>query len=267
MPPRCVVECVWLRRRKDTGACVARQGLFSDAKDGFVTLVIGHKGAAGLAPENTLAAFRVASDVGADGVELDVRRTADGALAVHHDAELPDGRAVATTGWSDLPDDVADLDAVLDICHGLAMVNIEIKNWPADVDYDDTLSVAEAVVAALAPRSASERERLVISCFHLPTIDRVRELAPDLVTGWLVGLSGADGGAEIIARTVDQGHRALHPHHALVTPALVERAHDEELAVNVWTCNDPERIRWLAEAGVDGIITDRPDIALAALGR
>src|ERR687897_597393 len=197
MPPRCVVECVWLRRCKDTGACVARQGLFSDAKDGFVTLVIGHKGAAGLAPENTLAAIRVARDVGADGVELDVRRTADGALAVHHDAELPDGRVVATTGWSELPDDVPDLDAVLDISQGLAMVNVEIKNWPADVDYDDTLSVADAVVS----------------------------------------------------------------------PALVERAHDEELAVNAWTCNDPERIRWLAETGVDGIVTDRPDITLAALGR
>jgi glycerophosphoryl diester phosphodiesterase len=232
-----------------------------------VTLVIGHKGAAGLAPENTLAAFQVASDVGADGVELDVRRTADGALAVHHDAELPDGRVLATTEWAELPDDVPDLDAVLDACRGLAMVNVEIKNWPADVDYDDTLAIADAVVAVLVARPAAERDRLVVSCFHLPTIDRVRELAPDLVTGWLVGLVGDDGGAEIIARSVDQGHRALHPHHALVTPALVERAHDEELAVNTWTCNDPDRIRWLADTGVDGIVTDVPDVALTALGR
>ena len=53
-----------------------------------------------------------------------------------------------------------------------------------------------------------------------------------------------------------------------MTPGLVERAHDEELAVNTWTCNEPDRIRWLAgEAGVDGIVTDVPDVALAALGR
>ena len=53
-----------------------------------------------------------------------------------------------------------------------------------------------------------------------------------------------------------------------MTPALVERAHDEELAVNAWTCNEPDRIRWLAgEAGVDGIVTDVPDVALEALGR
>src|SRR5918995_5277942 len=138
MPPRCVVECVWLRRSKDTGGWVTRQGLFSDAKDGFVTLVIGHKGAAGLAPENTLGAFHVARDVGADGVELDVRRTADGALAVHHDAELPDGRVIAAINWSELPDDVPDLDPVLDVCRGLALVNVEIKNWPADVDYNES---------------------------------------------------------------------------------------------------------------------------------
>ena len=112
------------------------------------------------------------------------------------------------------------------------------------------------------------RERYVVSCVHLPTVDRVRELAPDLVTAWLVGIVGPDDGAQVIAEAVDHGHRALHPHHALVTPALVERAHDEELAVNAWTCNEPDRIRWLAgEAAVDGIVTDVPDVALAALGR
>jgi glycerophosphoryl diester phosphodiesterase len=233
-----------------------------------VTLVIGHKGAPGLAPENSLAAFRVAREVGADGVELDVRRTADGALAVHHDVTLADGRRLLDVAAGELPDGIATLPAVLDVCGGLALVNVEIKNWPLDGDFDESLGIVDAVVEALAGRAAAERERYVVSCFHLPTIDRVRELAPDLVTAWLVGVVGTDDGAQVIADALDHGHRALHPHHALVTPALVERAHDEELAVNTWTCNEPDRIRWLAEeAGVDGIVTDVPDVALAALGR
>ena len=233
-----------------------------------MTLVIGHKGAAGLAPENSLAAFRVAREIGADGVELDVRRTADGGLAVHHDATLADGRRLLDLVVAELPDGMATLPAVLDVCDGLALVNVEIKNWPLDGDFDESLGIVDTVVEALAVRRATARERYVVSCFHLATVDRVRELAPDLVTAWLVGIVGPDDGAEVIAEAVDHGHRALHPHHALVTPALVERAHDEELAVNAWTCNEPDRIRWLAEeAGVDGIVTDLPDVALAALGR
>ncbi len=233
-----------------------------------MTLVIGHKGAAGIAPENSLAAFRVAREVGADGVELDVRRTADGALAVHHDATLADGRMLLDLAVGELPDGMATLPAALNACEGLALVNVEIKNWPLDGDFDESLGIADTVVDTLGERPAAERERYVVSCFHLATVDRVRELAPDLVTAWLVGIVGSDDGAQVIAEAVDHGHRALHPHHALVTPALVERAHDEELAVNAWTCNEPDRIRWLAgEAGVDGIVTDVPDVALAALGR
>jgi glycerophosphoryl diester phosphodiesterase len=227
-----------------------------------VTLVIGHKGAAGLAPENSLEAFRMAREVGADGVELDVRRTADGALAVHHDPTLSDGRRLLDLAAGELPAGIATLPPVLDACAGLKLVNVEVKNWPLDADFDESLAMVDHVVEALTARPSAERERYVVSCFHLPTVDRVRELAPDLVTAWLVGIVGPDGGAQVIAEAVDHGHRAL------VTRELVERAHDEELAVNVWTCNEPDRIRWLAgEAGVDGIVTDVPDVALAALGR
>ena len=60
---------------------------------------------------------------------------------------------------------------------------------------------------------------------------------------------------------------AVHPHHAFVNEDLVRIAHDAGLAVNTWTVDDPERIRWLADLGVDGIITNVPDVALAALGR
>jgi glycerophosphoryl diester phosphodiesterase len=227
-----------------------------------VSLVIGHRGAPLVAAENSVASFRAASRAGADGVELDVRRTADGGFAVTHDARLPDGRAVVTLRRAELPADIPDLDAALDACRGLRLVNVEIKNWPDDPDFDVTLGFVDAVVGVLAARPSDERERFVVSCFHLPSVDRVQELAPDLVTGWLV-IGGEDPVSEVVAH----GHQALHPHHAFVTPELVERAHREEVAVNTWTCDDPERIRWLDGIGVDGIVTNAPDVALSALGR
>lgn len=246
-----------------------------------MTLVIGHRGAPLAEPENTVAAFRAAAAQGADGVELDVRRTADGALAVHHDAHLADGRAIVGVAWADVPEGVPDLDTALDACRDLAVVNVEIKNWPDDVDFDPSLAVVDRVVGALAARPAGERDRVLVSCFHLPSLDRVRERAPALATAWLVigpveaagqarGAPTGDGGdpvAAMVAEAAAHGHRALHPHHAFVSPRLVAEAHEAGVAVNAWTCDDPERIRWLAEVGVDGVITNAPDVALAALGR
>ena len=221
-----------------------------------MTQVIAHRGASVAEPENTLPAFLVAAEMGADGVELDVRRTADGRLAVHHDGHLPDGRAIVATVAADLPGHVPELAAALDACRGLAVVNVEIKNHPADVDFDESLAVIDAVVAELAARPGDERARLLVSCFHLPSVDRVRELAPDLATAWLVFGPGVEPdippgveGAKVLAeRTAAHGHAALHPHHLLVTPGLVEAAHAAGVAVNTWTCDDPDRIVWLSES-------------------
>lgn len=240
-----------------------------------MTQVIGHRGAPRVAPENTLGSFRAVVGLGADGVELDVRRTADGGLAVHHDAHLHDGRAIVELPRSELPDDVPDLGAALDACAGLGVVNVEIKNWPDDVDFDPSLAHVDRVVEVLAGRPVEERSRILVSGFHLPSMDRVRELAPDLATAWLVIGPGADGrtpeGVDpvtaMVAEVADHDHRALHPHHAFVTPELVVAAHARGVAVNTWTCDDPDRIRWLADVGVDGIVTNVPDVALAALGR
>jgi glycerophosphoryl diester phosphodiesterase len=228
-------------------------------------LVIGHRGASAAHPENTLAAFQGAIDQGADGVELDVRRTADGALALCHDEVLPDGRAVVEVQQAELPPAVPVLAQALDVCRPLAVVNVEIKNWPADGDFDPGEQLAADVVALLEARDELADGRILVSSFHLPTIDRVRGLAPGLATGWLLWL------AEDLGPLVDQaaaaGHVAVHPHHAFVDAALVDRAHDAGLALNTWTCDDPERIRWLADLGVDAVITNVPDVALEALGR
>jgi glycerophosphoryl diester phosphodiesterase len=227
-------------------------------------LVLGHQGASAVHPGNTLAAFQAALDQGADGVELDVRRTADGTLALRHDAHLADGRALVELARGDLPEDVTDLGTALDLLRPARLVNIEIKNWPQEaVDFDPTFALADAVVALLRERGQLADPGLVVSCFHLGTIDRVHELAPDLPTGWLV--YDASDHAAAIDQTVAHGHVALHPNQAFVTPELVEAAHAAGVAVTTWTCDDPERLRWLASIGVDAVIANDPAAALAAL--
>ena len=231
----------------------------------FAMLVIAHRGASSAFPENTEAAFAGAIAQGADGVELDVRRTADGRLALSHDDTLPDGRLVVETGFADLPPDMIDLAHALDVCAPLAVVNTEIKNWPDDKDFDPTDRLAADVVALLAARGELDDGRHLISCFHLPTVDRVHELAPGLATAWLLGL--VEDPSALIGKAAARGHVAVHPHHAFVNETFVSHAHAAGLAVNTWTCDEPDRIRWLADLGVDGVVTNVPDVALTALGR
>src|SRR4051794_2230318 len=153
-------------------------------------LVIGHRGASSQFAENTLDAFQGAIDQGADGIELDVRRTLDGALALSHDDTLADGVVVVETPFVDLPDHVTDLDSALDVCRPLSVVNIEIKNWPDDKDFDAEERLAEQVVGLLRSRGELDDGRNLISGFHLPTIDRVPAPAPAPATGRLLAVLG-----------------------------------------------------------------------------
>lgn len=234
-----------------------------------MTLVIGHKGAPGLAAENRVPSFAAAHQVGAQGVELDVRRVGDGHLAVWHDPVLPDGRVLLDTSWPEIAGAVDDLGVVLDACAGFDLVNVEIKNWLYDSDFDESLGIADAVAGLLAARPSVERAAYVVSCFHQPTIDRARKAldgaAPEVAVGWL--LWNVDDAADTVAQALAGGYGALHPHHTAVTSDLVARAHDAGIRVNCWTSNDPDRIRWLADVGVDGIITDEPVLALEVLER
>jgi glycerophosphoryl diester phosphodiesterase len=228
-------------------------------------LVIAHRGASLRFGDNTIAAFRGAVDQGADGVELDVRRTSDGALAVSHDDALADGRRLVDLALAELPEDMLILADALAACRPLAVVNIEIKNWPGDSDFDPTERLAHDVVALLDARGELDDGRALVTSFHLPTVDTVHGIAPGLATGWL--LAAIDDPAPLIDTASERGHVAINPHHASVNAALVERAHATGLAVNTWTVDDPDRIRWLADLGVDAAITNTPDVALRALGR
>lgn len=222
-----------------------------------VTQIIAHRGASATEPENTLPAFHRAVAMGVDGIELDVRRTADDRLVVHHDPRLADGREIRATRRDDLPAHVPDLDVALDACDGV-FVNLEIKNDPDEPDFDPTDWVAHRTLALLERRGADAR--WLVSSFRFETVQRCRLLSPRLRTAWLVEtLDDA-----IVSRTVAAGHVAVHPSMHGLGEALIRRAHAAGLAVNTWTCNDPARMGELIAWGVDGICTDVPDLALAA---
>ncbi|MFN8036968.1 MAG: glycerophosphodiester phosphodiesterase [Acidimicrobiia bacterium] len=232
-------------------------------------LVLGHRGAPLAAEENTLEAFRIALAMGADGVELDVRRTRDGNLVVHHDATAPGVGVLADRSLGELRaarPEIPTLDESLSLLEG-AMVNVEIKNFPQDPDFDASQRVVDDVVALLHARSG--RDRVIVSSFNLGTVDRVRALDGTIGTGFLT-LLGFDP-LDACTVAADRGHAALHPDvrslPGPIAPAVVERAAALGLAVNTWTVDAAEEVVRLAAAGVDAIITNRPDVARRALGR
>jgi len=234
---------------------------------GIVTrmLVLAHRGANRLAPENTVAAMVRAMELGADGVELDVHRTADDHLVVRHDAGAPSGvlcdLSLAQIR-SALPE-VPTLAEVLDVCQG-GLVNVEIKNLPGDADWDPRDRAVQLLAELLDVRGGIDD--VIVSSRNLATIDRMRALAPDVPTALVArDLDPLEG--LVMAET--HGHTALHPVVWLlggpVLGVLTQRAHERGLRVNVWTVNDPEELRRLEAAGVDAVITDVPDFALGVL--
>ena len=231
-------------------------------------LILAHRGACLETRENTLAAFRLARDAGADGVELDVRRTGDGVLVVHHDAAAADFGVLAEFPMSEVRAGVAyvpTLVEALDVLAGM-LVNIEIKASPADPDFDPEHGIVDGLVALLRDRGG--HDSVIVSSFNLEAIDRVHELAPDLATGWLVlPVMDPDDALSLVA---DRGHRALHPNvksmRGDVAAEVVRHARRLDVAVNVWTVDEPEDQLALAAAGVTSIITNDPRAARARFG-
>jgi glycerophosphoryl diester phosphodiesterase len=229
--------------------------------------VLAHRGGIGAWRENTLEAFAGALQLGADGVELDVRRTSDGALVIHHDAEIPGTGAIHELEAADLPAWVPGLDQALESCAG-AVVNVEVKNAPVEPGFDPSERVAVQVAAALSASAVSPGRapaHVIVSSFWPATLEAVRRAGPEIAVGLLVHpLFDASQWADEAAAL---GCAALHPFHAQVTRELVEQAHDLGMSVLTWTVNERDDLASVAAAGVDGVITDHVTEAREALGR
>jgi glycerophosphoryl diester phosphodiesterase len=230
-------------------------------------LVLGHRGASAARRENTLAAFAKAREVGADGVELDVRRTADAQLVVHHDPEA-DGVGLLVRSSFDAVraarPDIPTLEEALDACAGM-IVNVEVKCLPWEPDADADRTVVHAVVDLLRRSASVAAADVILSSFDIGAIDAARVAAPEVATGWLT--SGQEvASAAVTAR--EHGHAWLNPDRAVAlrtSPADIAAAQHNGVRVNVWTVDDPKEVAALAAAGVDALITNTPDVALETL--
>ena len=224
---------------------------------------VGHRGAAALAPENTLGSFETALDHGVDAIEFDVVALADGPLVLGHSlAELPEERAT--------------LDDALDF--------LSARDVALHVDLKLTTRLDE-VAAAIERHGVAERT--VVSSFHLPSLRAVAASAPQLPLGFTYpedryGVSKRRGlkpvirvgtlalRRAIVARIPQMieraGASALMLQHAVVSPAAVARAHAAGAAVWAWTVDDPAELARLEAAGVDAVISNDPRLFAEGMG-
>lgn len=226
-----------------------------------MTAIWAHRGSRLRAPENTMAAFALAVDEGADGIELDVHLTADGHLVVRHDSDvlLPDGaraliRDLSLAQVRRVEPAAPQLQEVFDLlAPSRQSLNIEVKNGP--ILYP---GIEEALIAA--HRSSGMTERLVYSSFNHVSLVALRALEPSIKIAPLYEEALVD--PWIYARHL--GADATHPYFpTLALPGMIEGFSDAGIAVRAWTVNDPADWRWLIHAGIDAIITDDPAGAIA----
>jgi glycerophosphoryl diester phosphodiesterase len=227
--------------------------------------VIAHRGASGHAPENTMAAFRRAVEMGAGFIETDLHLTRDSQFVAIHDdtldrttnasglvtnhtlAELRRLDAGAWFGPAFVGQRIPTLDEILAFAREHDIIfYLEIKSGGA-------WRPEHALVAAL--QNSDAVDRVVILCFDEEVLRTVRELDASLMTGLLVNRPAAD----LVERAQRAGVRQLAPHWELVSRELVQQAHAAGLPVVPWTVNQPEQMRALLRLGVDGILTDYPD--------
>lgn len=217
--------------------------------------VYGHRGYARVHRENTAAAVRDAFDAGAYGVEIDVRRTADGLLVCCHDASF-EGRVIVSSARADLALD--SLTDVLDAARG--RVICEVKNLPGEPDFDaPTEATAHLLVEALASRN----ESVTVSSFDWFAAEAARD------AGLRAAFLAPPGIAleATLAYVDDASLHECHPHWTSVVeqPSMVETAHEHGREVVVWTVDDADVARQMKGYGVDGLITNEVAAILAAL--
>lgn len=225
------------------------------------TAVFAHRGWHVGHRENTLEAFRAAVELGVQGVELDVRRAGDGSLVVHHDPAIGD-RPIATTPRAELAPYVASLGEALEALGGVT-VNVEIKNSrdPGEVAYDESGGLARDVVATIRSSRCSS---VLVSSFDRATCEAVRRADAEIAVAWLIDYSPRPATLERALRQAhERGFDALNPNYRMLDARSRQHAAERGLALYVWTVNGRSALTKMFDLGVEGIITDASDVALA----
>lgn len=247
-----------------------------------MTVIVAHRGAPRQAPENTIEAFGLAVAAGANAIELDVHLTADGELAVIHDATLDRTTNRVGPVAERRMDEIRQADAGHEFTRegdsgypfrdrGLGVPTLsEVLEWLPDgtglVVEIKARGAVDAAVAALQASAVHRAGRASLISFDEQAIDRARELDKSLPTGYL--LVPSDSFQRGVAWATEHGHAAIHPWEGDlgVDPApLVSLAKAYGRQVGCYVVNDPARMLQLADAGVWGFVTDVPDVAVATL--
>lgn len=232
-------------------------------------LVYAHRGDSAHARDNSIDAFTRAAEAGADGIELDVRRTSDGVLILAHDASHTTLGPLAERTFNE----VRDADAFIPtLAEGLAsiprsmFVNVEIKNLRGDPGFDPTRGIVDQTLAELEDRD--DLGRILLSSFDPPSVRRAASVSPSVLRGLLVSDLAASWLALRWAKAA--GHHAIHlPRGHLLKDAskVVRRATRAGLKVVVWTVDDPDEIASLFRAGVAAVVTNDPATGRSVVDR
>ena len=262
---------------------IGRSEFHAGSLDAGARLVVAHRGASATEPENTLLAFEAALDAGADAVELDVRLTADGVAVVLHDPDV----SGATDGSGLVHElalaDVKRLDAsrgrgprqeVPTLTEALELiaardggVNLEIKNLPGEPAFDSPReAVLEAALEAL--EATSFPGPVLVSSFNWLTIERSKQLAAEIPTGFL-SIAAIDAHAALVyARR--NGHDFVLPQTPALLAAgagLIEEAHRDGVRVGTWVADDEAELETLFRWEVDAVAVNDPVAAIAVRDR